>query len=228
MRLDKFVCKSTQLSKAEARAEISVGAVRRNGIVLNNADTQIHKDNTVTLHDDILILRPFNYVLIHKPKNTICSNVDEKYPSLLNNIQRHFDDELHIAGRLDADTTGLVLATDDGRWSFDITRPEKQCKKVYRAQLSRPIALSAISQFSSGILLQGEKNVTLPAKLEVLSPQDVRLTIIEGKYHQVKRMFAAVGNRVTALHRERVGKVILDIEEGKWRQLTSQEVLSFK
>jgi 16S rRNA pseudouridine516 synthase len=228
MRLDKFICKSTQLSKAEARAEISVGAIRRNGVVLNNADTQIHHDNIVTLHDDILTLRPFNYVLIHKPKNTICSNIDEKYPSLLNNIQRHFDDELHIAGRLDADTTGLVLATDDGRWSFDITRPEKQCKKVYHAQLSRPIASSAISEFSDGILLQGEKNVTLPAKLEILSPQNVRLTITEGKYHQVKRMFAAVGNRVTALHRERVGDVTLNIEVGKWRQLTSQEVLSFR
>ena len=228
MRLDKFICKSTQLSKAEARAEISLGAVRRNGIVLNNADTQIHKDNTVTLHDDILILRPFNYVLIHKPKNTICSNVDEKYPSLLNNIQRHFDDELHIAGRLDADTTGLVLATDDGRWSFDITRPEKQCKKVYHAQLSRPIASSAINQFSNGILLQGEKNVTLPATLEILSPQGVRLTITEGKYHQVKRMFAAVGNKVIALHRESIGEVTLNIEEGQWRHLTQQEISSFR
>lgn len=227
MRLDKFICKSTHLNKSEAKEAIENGQVSRNGAIVYEANIQIHQDNAVTLNNKILTLRPFNYILINKPQNTICSNVDEKYPSIFNRVLVQCDDELHVAGRLDADTTGLLLATDDGRWSFDITRPEKQCKKVYRVQLSKPISSSAAEQFLAGIWLQGEKKPTLPAVLEVITSQDVRLTITEGKYHQVKRMFAAIGNRVLALHREKIGEVTLDIDEGHWRHLTPEEVASF-
>ncbi|WP_276202585.1 pseudouridine synthase [Marinobacterium rhizophilum] len=164
---------------------------------------------------------------MHKPAATICSNVDEIYPSIFNHIDVKNRSELHIAGRLDADTTGLVLVTDDGRWSFEIIRPDKACKKVYRVGLTYPVADDVAVKFEHGIQLQGEQKLTLPAQLEVIAPKEARLTITEGRYHQVKRMFAAVGNRVVSLHREKVGPISLDVEVGQWRYLSADEVQSF-
>lgn len=227
MRLDKFVCKSTALTRPDAEAQIRQGRVQVNGIVVVSERTQVHENNHITLDDAALSPRPFRYMLLHKPANTVCSNVDEAYPSLFNGTGISHTDELHVAGRLDADTTGLVLITDDGRWSFEIIRPDRLCEKVYRVGLSRPIADDVATRFAEGILLQGEAKPTQPAKLEVVNSTEVLLTITEGRYHQVKRMFAAVGNRVQSLHREQVGSVRLDISEGQWRYLTFEEVRSF-
>ena len=227
MRLDKFVCKSTELTRNEATQSIERGEIRVNGIVTVNAATQVHENNAITLNGQTLIARSFRYLLVHKPANTLCSSVDEVYPSLLNYIDVDNPAELHMAGRLDADTTGLVLLTDDGRWSFDIIRPTRQCEKVYRVGLTRPIADDVALKFKHGVQLQGEQHLTRPATLETLSRKEVRLTITEGKFHQVKRMFAAVGNRVVSLHRERIGNICLDVEVGQWRHLTADEVLSF-
>ena len=197
MRLDKFICKSTTLTKAEAIDRIYSGDVIVNDRIVVVERTQVHEDNHIILDGLRLQLRPFRYLMVHKPaENT---------------------SELHVAGRLDADTTGLVLVTDDGRWSFDIIRPSLACEKVYRVKLSQAINADAIARLKLGVQLQGESNLTLPAKLVVVGPKEVLLTIIEGKYHQVKRMFAAVGNRVITLHRERVGALMIDIEQGQWR-----------
>ncbi|MDD1824609.1 pseudouridine synthase [Photobacterium sp. ZSDE20] len=227
MRLDKYLCKSTDLTKPEAIDRIHNGEVSVNGEVVLDESTQVHESNTILLNGDVLTLRAFRYILMHKPAGTICSNIDEVYPSLFNHLEVDRASELHIAGRLDADTTGLVLITDDGRWSFNITLPTKSCKKVYRVTLSRDIKDDVADKFKAGVQLQGEKNPTRPAELKVISPKEVLLTITEGKFHQVKRMFAAVGNRVVGLHREQIGDVCLDVEEGQWRYLTEDEVSSF-
>ncbi|UPR56618.1 pseudouridine synthase [Vibrio sp. ED004] len=227
MRLDKYLCKSTDLTKPEAIERIHNGELSVNGEVVLDESTQVHESNTILLSGDVLTLRAFRYILMHKPAGTICSNIDEVYPSLFNYLEVDNASELHIAGRLDADTTGLVLITDDGRWSFNITLPTKSCKKVYRVTLSRDIKDDVAHKFKVGVQLQGEKNPTRPAELEVISPKEVLLTITEGKFHQVKRMFAAVGNRVVGLHREQIGDVSLDVEEGQWRYLTEDEVSSF-
>ncbi|MEZ9157317.1 pseudouridine synthase [Vibrio lentus] len=227
MRLDKYLCKSTELTKLEAVQRIQNGEVSVNSVVVLDESTQVHESNAILLNGDALTLREFRYILMHKPAGTICSNIDEVYPSLFNYLEMDKASELHIAGRLDADTTGLVLITDDGRWSFNITLPTKSCKKVYRVTLSRDIKDDVTDKFKAGVQLQGEKNPTRPAELEVVSPKEVLLTITEGKFHQVKRMFAAVGNRVVGLHREQIGEVSLDVEEGQWRYLTKDEVSSF-
>ncbi|MFA0056868.1 pseudouridine synthase [Vibrio echinoideorum] len=227
MRLDKYLCKSTELTKLEAIERIQNGAVTVNSETVTDESTQVHESNDIQLNGTALKLREFRYILMHKPAGTICSNIDEVYPSLFNYLELEKASELHIAGRLDADTTGLVLITDDGRWSFNITLPTKSCKKVYRVTLSRDIKDDVADKFKVGVQLQGEKTPTRPAELEVLSPKEVLLTITEGKFHQVKRMFAAVGNRVVGLHREQIGEVNLDVEEGQWRYLTNDEVASF-
>lgn len=241
MRLDKFICKSTELTKIEAIQHIHAGKITVNNEVIIDESSQVHENNSITLNGLLLKPRPFRYILMHKTADTICSNADGDYPSLFNVLESDPDiervSELHIAGRLDVDTTGLVLITDDGRWTYNLTRPEKKCTKTYRVNLSYEIPKDKVDmlveKFQKGIQLQGEQQLTLPALLEVIpiktnEDQEVLLTITEGKYHQVKRMFSAIGNRVRTLHREKIGEIQLDVEEGQWRYLTRKEVISFE
>jgi 16S rRNA pseudouridine516 synthase len=134
---------------------------------------------------------------------------------------------LHAAGRLDLDTTGLVLLTDDGKWSHRITSPKHHCKKVYVVTVEQPLCIELIDIFKNGIQLKNEKSLTKPAKLNIIDDFHAELTISEGRYHQVKRMFAAVNNHVVQLHRKQIGKVTVDIPEGEYRPLTQTEIESF-
>lgn len=226
MRLDKYICKSTNLTRVQASEALQQNQVEVDGRVFTNGAVQVHDNNDVTLEGQRLVLRPFRYLMVHKPANTLCSNVDENYPSILNYVDINNKSELHVVGRLDADTTGLVLLTDDGSWTFKIIKPEAKCEKVYRVSLRDEITSTAIQALEFGVMLQGIKEPTLPAKLEVINPREVLLTITEGKFHQVKRMFRAVGNRVKALHRDKIGKITLDVDCGQWRYLTESEVNS--
>lgn len=227
MRLDKFLCKSTELTRSEAHLLLKQGVVRVNDKIVENEAMQVHENNLITLNGKVLTARASRYIMIHKPLNTVCSNIDEVYPSLFNYIDIDRARDLHIVGRLDADTTGLVLVTDDGRWSYHIITPSKQCSKVYRVRLRDVVKPNVVAEFKYGLQLQGETSLTLPAQLEIISPKEVLLTIMEGKYHQVKRMFASVGNRVVGLHREQIGAVNLNVGVGEWRYLTVDEINSF-
>ncbi len=264
MRLDKFICKSTELTRNEAKKLLKSGEIRVNGEVAKNAAMQVHENNSITVDGQALTARTSRYFMLHKVVDSICSNVDEVYPSVLHFLEVDKAFDLHIAGRLDADTTGLVLITDDGRWSHNVISPKKDCQKIYRVWLRNSIkadkAAALIEQFKQGIQLQGEASLTRPAALELVYNSDlpsrvpsrvanqnfheesdkelskgsdgavneVLLTITEGKYHQVKRMFAAVGNKVVGLHREQIGAIKLaDLPQGQWRALTPAEVALF-
>ncbi len=227
MRLDKYICKSTELTRIEVSEALRGQRVKIDNIVFTNGAVQVHDNNTVLLDETKLKLRPFRYLMMHKPANTLCSNIDENYPSIFNYIDIEKKSELHIVGRLDADTTGLVLITDDGSWTFKIIKPEAQCEKVYRVQLRNELTQDAITKLEQGMLLQGTDKPTLPAKIEILSEKEVLLAITEGRFHQVKRMFRGVGNRVRSLHREKIGDISLDVESGDWRYLTEDEVKCF-
>lgn len=224
MRLDKFISKSSDYTLAEALTLIEQRHIVVNDVTVIEPFYQVHKNSVVTLAGEPLTPRPFRYYMLHKPIDMICSNIDEQYPSAFNLLDVERLSELHIAGRLDADTTGLVLITDDGHWSYHLTSPKHRCEKVYKVRLSRPIAPDAPQRFQTGLLLQGEAKVTLPAKLQILDAYNVYLTLTEGRYHQVKRMFSAIGNRVKALHRQQIGNLSLDVDRGDWRSLTAAEV----
>ena len=199
------------------------------GEVVKNPGFKVAADCDVRLEGHSLEPVGQRYIMIHKPEGCICSNVgDQDYPSVLELLDIEKTERLGICGRLDADTTGLVLVTDDGQWSHRITSPQKQCGKRYRVELADPVSPSAIEQFAEGVMLTGEKKPTRPAELALLDDFEVLLTIHEGKYHQVKRMFAAIGNKVVALHREQIGEIELDedLEPGEWRYLTGEEIAS--
>ena len=229
MRLDRFICESTELSRADAKKALHRGDVTCNGSIEKKSGFKVRDGCEIRLEGRLLMIRGPRYIMLNKPADYICSNVDEVHPSILRLLLKvEKVDALRIAGRLDADTTGLVLITDDGQWSHKVTSPRKDCGKRYRVQLAEPVDESLAEQFAEGIQLRNEKGFTKPAKLEIVSPKEVLLTIVEGKYHQVKRMFVAVGNHVTGLHRESVGAIALDesLEPGQWRYLTEEEIAS--
>ncbi|GIC79232.1 16S rRNA pseudouridine(516) synthase RsuA [Moritella sp. F3] len=228
MRLDKFICQSTNLTRTLAKREIARSNVKVDGEVVRKADHKVTADMDVWFSGKSLSQRPPRYIMMHKPLDVICSTVDEEHPSVMNLIEADKREELHIAGRLDVDTTGLVLISDDGKWSHRVTSPKRACNKRYRVQLAEAIAPTAVADFEAGIQLRSEDKPCLPAKLEILSEKEVLLTIQEGKYHQVKRMFASQGNSVIGLHREQIGDIVLDptLELGEWRYLTDAEAKS--
>lgn len=230
IRLDKYICKSTESTRNEAKRLLKMGRITVNGTVEKNGATKIPEDSDVAIQGRSISLRGPQYIMMNKPVDFICSNVDEELPSLLHLVEIERAFELHIAGRLDADTTGLVFITDDGKWSHNIISPKKVCGKTYRVWLADPIAADVVKQFEEGVQLNNERELTLPAQLEIIDEKEVLLTITEGKYHQVKRMFAAVGNKVVGLHREQIGGITLDEELslGQWRYLTEDEVAKFK
>lgn len=218
------------MSRSEANTAIRKGWVRVGDETVKNPALKVAKDAPVFLDDQPLLPPEKNrYILLYKPENYVCSHKEEgNYASALELIDLPHRDRLHFAGRLDADTTGLMLLTDDGEWSHRVTSPRKQCGKTYLATLADPLPIEAIGQLEAGVMLRGEEKPTLPAQVEPIGPNEVRLTIFEGKYHQAKRMFAAVGNRVVTLHRERIGSLELSgIEPGGWRFLTPEEVARF-
>ena len=228
MRLDKFICESTPLTRSQAKKVISQGRININGSIVRNSGYKTAKTETIEFDGELISARGFRYIMLNKPADFICSNVDEQLPSLFNLIDVQKKEQLFIAGRLDADTTGFTLITDDGKWAHKITSPRQKCSKTYLASLDGVIEENAIAQFEEGVQLKSEPQPCLPAALEILSETEVRLTIKEGKYHQVKRMFAAIGNHVISLHREKIGGVQLDdkLELGEWRYLTDDEVKS--
>lgn len=229
MRLDKFLSQQLEISRAIAARELRAKKVTVNGEVVRDGAFKVLPEHEVEYEGNLLqIQQGPRYFMLNKPQGYVCSTDDPDHPTILYFIEEPLAWKLHAAGRLDIDTTGLVLLTDDGQWSHRITSPRHHCDKTYRVTLESPIADDVAAQFSAGIQLHGEKSLTKPAQLEVITPHEVLLTLSEGRYHQVKRMFAAAGNHVVALHRERIGGIVLDddLEPGEYRPLTAEEVAS--
>jgi 16S rRNA pseudouridine516 synthase len=167
-------------------------------------------------------------LLMHKPLDVVCSHREagRSVYELLPHRWRARIPALSTIGRLDKDTSGLLLITDDGPFLHRVISPKSHVAKRYVATLARPLAAEAAELFAGGtLMLEGETDALAPAVLEPFGPEQARLTITEGRYHQVRRMFAAVGNHVTALHRDRIGALDLpgDLDAGAWRILTPQE-----
>ena len=227
MRLDKYLCHATGLTRSRAQGMIRSGQVSVNGEVVKDTSYKLPAAAAVTWRDRAVELSGKRYYMLNKPVGVICATTDARHRTVLDLLGVENKKGLHVAGRLDSDTTGLVLISDDGDWTHRITSPKRRCDKSYRATLAEPVDEAVAAQFAAGIALRNEKKKTLPARLEILTPTEVRLHISEGKYHQVKRMFAALGNRVVALHRERIGTLVLDacLQPGQWRELTDDEVV---
>lgn len=226
MRLDKFIASVTDLSRSDAKRALKAGAVRVEGEVVTDPQHAVGATAAVTLDGRSLRAAGNRYFMLHKPLGYVCATKDRQHLTVLDLLDEDNVEALHIAGRLDIDTTGLVLLTDDGQWSHRITSPKSDCEKTYWLQSAEPIAEKAIEQFARGLFLHNEKERLLPAHMQILDSHTARLTIREGKYHQVKRMFGAIGNAVVQLHRERIGTLVLDpqLQPGEYRALNAEEI----
>jgi 16S rRNA pseudouridine516 synthase len=188
----------------------------------------------VSLDGEALLMAAPLYWMLHKPAGVVSATCDSEHPTALDllplqSLNPRQRGALQIAGRLDLDTTGLLLITTDGAWNHRVTSPRKGVGKRYRVITASPIAPDTAAAFADGLLLKGERHRTQPARLEQLSACEALLEIHEGKYHQVKRMFAALGNRVEQLHREAIGRIELDpgLLPGQFRALGPAEIAAF-
>ncbi len=230
MRLDKYVSQVSDLSRKEVKRLLRAGYITVDGEPVKDPSLHISDDMEVCVDNEPLTAPRPRYFMLNKPQGYVCVTKDQDHPTVLELLDEPNKDKLQIAGRLDIDTTGLVLITDDGKWNHAVTSPKRDCEKVYAVTTIHDISEDTAGAFALGVLLDGELKPTLPAKLEVLFANEAKLTIQEGKYHQVKRMFAALGNRVEELHREQVGDIRLDenLAPGEYRELTADEISSVR
>lgn len=172
---------------------------------------------------------PALYLALHKPGGVECSRKPESHESVFDFFPVPFISRgLQPVGRLDADTTGLLLLTDDGLFNHAVTSPRRKQPKVYRVTMKHPLTDEQVSALERGVVLRDDPRPTEPAVVRRISGHEADIVISEGRYHQIKRMGAAVGNRVEAIHRTAVGPLELgDLPEGEWRFLTRDEVSAF-
>jgi 16S rRNA pseudouridine516 synthase len=230
IRLDRYLSQASALSRSQAQQAVRRGEVSVCGVAVRDPSLHIGGGQPVTYRGVPLQTRGPRYFMLNKPLGVVCASRDERHRTVLDLLDVDNREGLHAAGRLDIDTTGLVLISDDGDWTHRVTAPRRKCPKTYRVSLAEPLGPAAAERLRHGVELRGEETSTLPAEVELLSVTELRLIIHEGRYHQVKRMLAAVGNHVVALHRERIGAVGLDtaLAPGAWRALTPDEVDAFK
>jgi 16S rRNA pseudouridine516 synthase len=226
MRLLKLIANLGYGSRKEVLAIFREGRITDvDGEVLYSDDRVEH--SRVRIDGEPLDPPPGMLLMMHKPAGYTCSTSDpgQVVYDLLPPRFRRRNPVLATVGRLDRETTGLLLMTDDGKLLHKIVSPRSKLPKVYEARLARDLRGDEAKIFASGKLtLESEREPLAPAKLEVLGPREVRLTLTEGRYHQARRMFAAVGNHVEALHRSRVGGLDLgDLPAGQWRLLDAAD-----
>lgn len=230
MRLDKYISQVTDYSRKQVKALLKADRITVDGASASDPALHIELSQDVAIDGEPLIPPTSRYFMLNKPLGYICATKDGNHPVVLDLLDEPNKTKLQIAGRLDIDTTGLVLITDDGQWNHAVTSPHHKCDKTYYVCTAEPIPPQTVEKFARGLMLDGEPKRTKPAHLEILFDNEARLTIREGRYHQVKRMFAAMGNRVEELHRESIGGIVLDedLPEGEYRPLTKEEVASIR
>ncbi|MBH0078204.1 16S rRNA pseudouridine(516) synthase RsuA [Pseudoalteromonas sp. NZS11] len=225
-RLDKFISHLAEIPRTQARASIKRKEVSVNGEVITSHNFQLAQQDEVQYQDTPLVFLGKRYYMLNKPVGYVCANSDELHKTVFDLLDEPNMSDFHVAGRLDIDTTGLVIITNDGDWSHKITSPKSNKFKTYLVETQEPITDEALEQLRTGVMLHNEKELTRPAIAERLANYGLRLSISEGKYHQVKRMLYAVDNKVVELHREQIAGITLDenLASGEYRLLTTQEI----
>jgi 16S rRNA pseudouridine516 synthase len=227
VKLDRLLAKHDTMGRNQARALIAAGRVRVNGSVNRRHDLEVDRFTGVEL-DNIPLRQPERrlHIMLHKPVGVLSATSDAVHRTVIDLIDDPDRHTLHLVGRLDRNTSGLILLTNDGNWSKPLMAPETKVPKVYLVETRDSISSSAVDAFAAGFHFHTEDLTTLPAALEILGERQARLTLHEGRYHQIKRMFHRIGNRVVKLHRESIGAITLppDLGSGQWRMLEKEEI----
>ena len=215
-------------SRSEIKKFLKTCRVKLNGKFEKSPNTQVDIDKDEILFDDErVIYKEFTYLMLNKPKDYISATFDPKLPTVLELLEFPYSNmELFPVGRLDIDTTGFLILTNDGKFSYNVTNPKKKVNKKYLVTLRDDISSNQIESLENGIYFEKEDFTTENAKVEEISKREIYLTISEGKFHQVKRMLEYVGNEVIELKRVSIGNLSLDekLELGEYREITNTEL----
>lgn len=230
MRLDKFLCDTAGLTRTEAKNAVKKGQIAVNGQVQKAADFKVKENtDTVTFQGRPLSYAAFHYYILHKPAGVITATEDKKESTVMDILREEKVKNLFPVGRLDKDTEGLLLITDDGELAHNLLSPRKHVDKEYLVKVRDSISEDDCRKLSEGVDI-GDEKPTAPAKVERVAEKEILLTIREGRFHQVKRMLQAVGNEVLYLKRLSMGSLRLpkDLEKGAYRPLSEEEIYKIK
>ncbi len=230
MRIDKFLCDCGVGTRKEVKALLKGGSVCVNGKCVKDAALHVNEaEDSVTVAGRALSYQKYIYLMLNKPAGVVSATFDKHLPTvadLVEDVYRHYD--VFPVGRLDIDTTGLLILTNDGQLAHRLISPKHHAPKTYAAQIDGEVTQRDAEIFKAGVTLD-DGYVCMPGDLRILksgADSEIELTIYEGKFHQVKRMFEAVGKKVVTLKRLSMGGVVLDesLAEGKMRPLTDAEI----
>lgn len=229
VKLDRLIAKHRSLGRSEAHRLISSGCVRVDAAICTANQHEVDRFTQVELETEVVQqAERALYLMMHKPGGVVSATVDVEHETAIDLIDDPDKHTLHIAGRLDRWSTGLLLLTNDGRWSKQLMDAQSKVPKTYIVETDAPIPSEAVTAFERGFHFAAEDITTLPCELVILGECRARVTLHEGRHHQIKRMFGRVGCFVTALHRESIGGLTLpeDLAPGQWRELTAEERLA--
>ena len=226
MRLDKFLCECNIGTRSEVKKLISKCVVSVNGQIVKSPDFHVDESkDEIKVQDKIIAYKKYTYIMLNKPSGIITASRDKHAETVMDLIKPLPARDLFAVGRLDKDTTGLLLICNDGQLSHKLLSPKYHVDKKYLVSLKENITDDAIKSLEAGVDI-GDEELTLPASVNKLNDTKIELTIHEGRYHQVKRMLEAVNNEVIGLHRSTFGALVLDddLKPGEWRELDQNEI----
>lgn len=226
MRLDRFLCELNIGTRSQVKELIKKGNVSVNGVLITKSDTNINEtSDEVLFKGEKLRYRKYAYIMINKPDGVVTATRDKNLPTVMDLIKPLPVKDMSPVGRLDRDTTGLLLITNDGELSHRLLSPKYHVDKTYLVTCEHSLSENDINRLCEGVDI-GDDEPTLPARVKISNGTDIFLTIHEGRFHQVKRMLEAVENKVTKLKRVSFGPLDLpgDLKEGEWRELTEDEI----
>lgn len=225
-RLDRFLKISQKLSSKQTKLLLAQKRIQLNGTVAESGQQAVNQFTWVQLDKRTIQKHQAIYIVLNKPAGIVSATLDSKHPTALGLIDHPNAADLHIAGRLDKNSTGLMLLSNDGTWSRALSSPINKVEKVYQVTLKNPVTEEMKQAFAEGIHFLTEDATTLPASLEITDAKSATVILSEGKYHQIKRMFGRFRNPVLSIHRNQIGSLKLDesLAEGSWRLLSSKEL----
>ncbi len=236
-RLDRFLSVKLGINRGDVRLMLAKKQVMVDGVAATDIQQQINVFTHVALVNqaggdsfEVLQDNQSQYLMMNKPTGVVSATTDEQHKTVMDLLPEVKVSDLHIAGRLDLNSSGLLLLTNDGGWSRALSEPEAGVSKCYRVRLEKPLTEDYIQAFADGMYFSYEDITTRPVALSIVSDYVAELRLVEGRYHQIKRMFGRFRNPVLALHRYAIGGLLLDNElaPGKYRYLTKQEVKTIK
>ena len=224
-RLDKLIASQGLLSRSDVKNMVRCGEVSVNGIVVKDSSLKVTYEDDIKIKGESLLQTEFTYIMLNKPKGVVSASEDKRDKTVVDILPDDLKRKnLFPAGRLDKNTTGLLLLTNDGATAHRLTSPKHHVDKVYAFTVKFPISEEDVKALCRGVTLE-DGYETLPCTVEMLSEREGRITLREGKYHQIKRMMIAVHNQITSLTRISYGPLTTKgLSEGQWRYLTDEEI----